>query len=150
MKASEFEKHIQAAWAWWPFAGGLRGGLCRSFGAHLGGCLYACGGRDGGVYHGSCERYELSSPVAEPGSGQWQALAPLAQARCYAACARYRGRVWLLGGATRAGAVLQSCECLEGDVWRLSGQLQSARASAVAAELRIGLVVCGGAGQEAR
>lgn len=119
----------------------------------LRGHLFACGGRDGDIYHSSAECFQLPE-AAEPSGGRWHPLPALLRPRCYPAAARFAEGVWLCGGLTRSsngtGGYLASTEYLALDAtsWCRGPQLLGPRASAVAAELRIGLVVCGGCAKE--
>eukprot|EP00434_Breviolum_minutum_P034593 symbB.v1.2.030623.t1/scaffold3472.1/size76643/4 len=142
------------AWNEWspgPPMSQRRGGLGL---VALCGQLFACGGREGDTYHTSAECFRLPSQVLEPSAGRWHPLPALSRSRCYPAAVRYAEGVWLCGGLTRSsdgtGGYLASAEFLSLDAssWCRGPPLLQPRASAAAAELRIGLIVCGGCTKE--
>eukprot|EP00913_Durusdinium_trenchii_P024442 g22945.t1 len=116
------------------------------------GQLFACGGRDGDSYHSTAECFQLPSDVSEPAEGHWQPLPALSQPRYCPAAVRFNGGVWLCGGLTRGfgSPYLNSTEFLGMDAatWSRGPPLKLPRASAAAAELRLGLIVCGGCCKE--
>jgi len=76
----------------------------------LGGRVYAVGGMrsNDGVHEmtGACEVYD-------PEQDAWQVLAPMPTGRCWLGAASLGGRIYAVGGTTRAGAVDAECQWLD-------------------------------------
>lgn len=133
------------AWNEWspgPPMSQRRGGLGL---VALRGHLFACGGRDGDIYHSSAECFQLPE-AAEPSDGRWHPLPALLRPRCYPAAVRFAEGVWLCGGLTRSsngtGGYLASTECLALDATSWCRGLGSSFAAAAPKRAHSTLLKC--------
>eukprot|EP00928_Gymnodinium_smaydae_P035390 TRINITY_DN24912_c0_g2_i1.p1 TRINITY_DN24912_c0_g2~~TRINITY_DN24912_c0_g2_i1.p1 ORF type:complete len:369 (-),score=60.76 TRINITY_DN24912_c0_g2_i1:88-1194(-) len=108
--------------------------------------MYVCGGRQDVEPIDRVPRYLRCAEVFDPERGAWEALPPMSEVRCSAACGRVEGSLYVCGGSGANKRPLQSAERFNparGE-WEVIPPLQQPRSASSCAGLQGQLLVCGG------